>query len=329
MKHYIQTAAFLFVILSTAYAKENSNIFRTGSPAHPTQVFAGCEPSKSNVDLNVNKVKCRIWINGDMWWDLEGTALYEVPVGSGKNSMFAGAIWIGGKDGAGNLKVAAQTYRQSGSDFWPGPMDTVNTSVSPQTCLKYDKHYKITKSEVKNFHEQYQINQDLNYPIPDIIKNWPGNGDSSVQFRQGLQLAPYFDSNGDGRYDINDGDYPKYNIDNNLDPCDKNLLLGDQTIWWVFNDVGNIHGETESQFPIGVEIQAQAFGFNTNDEINNMTFYRYKIILVHCENTVRHKRLHQNRNQPELVNDNMDNWSVFLNLFGEVLTLMSCLSHQH
>jgi hypothetical protein len=41
-------------------------------------------------------------------------------------------------------------------------------------------------------------------------------------------------------------------------------------------------------------------------------FDRYKIILVHCENTVRHKHLHQDRNQPELVNDNMDNWSAFL-----------------
>ena len=59
-----------------------------------------------------------------MWWDLVGNAEYEVPKGSGKNSLFAGAIWIGGKDAAGNLKVAAQTYRQSGSDFWPGPVDT-------------------------------------------------------------------------------------------------------------------------------------------------------------------------------------------------------------
>ena len=46
----------------------------------------------------------------------------------------------------------------------------------------------------------------------------------------------------------------------------------------MFNDNGNIHTETGSESAIGLEIQAQAFGFTTNDEINNMTFYSYKIL---------------------------------------------------
>ena len=41
-------------------------------------------------------------------------------------------------------------------------------------------------------------------------------------------------------------------------------------------------------------------------------FYKYKIVLAHCENITRHKRLHQDRNQPELINDNMDTWAEFL-----------------
>lgn len=41
-------------------------------------------------------------------------------------------------------------------------------------------------------------------------------------------------------------------------------------------------------------------------------FYQYKIILAHCENAVRHKRLRETRNQPELINDEMDNWASFL-----------------
>ncbi|MDQ8039107.1 MAG: GNAT family N-acetyltransferase [Rickettsiella sp.] len=41
-------------------------------------------------------------------------------------------------------------------------------------------------------------------------------------------------------------------------------------------------------------------------------FYQYQIVLVHCENAIRHKRLHQDRHQPELINDNMDNWADFL-----------------
>ncbi len=279
MKSYVKIAVILFSMCGSVHAKENANVFKHSAPTAPNQVLAGCDASKSRADLDINNVRCPIWINGDMWWDLAGTALYEIPLGSGKHSLFAGAIWVGGKDLAGQLKVAAQTYRQSGSDFWPGPIDTVNGIISQQRCNYYDKHFKITFAEVKNFHEEYQVNGNLSYPVPDIIKNWPGNGDFST-YNESHFLAPFYDRSGDGIYNYDDGDYPKYDVDRNqiIDPCDKNRLLGDQTIWWVFNDVGNTHGETGSIYPVGVEIQAQAFGFNTNDEVNNMTFYRYKII---------------------------------------------------
>jgi len=55
------------------------------------------------------------------------------------------------------------------------------------------------------------------------------------------------------------------------------VIKGDQTLWWVFNDKGNIHTESKGA-AIGLEIRAQAFAFSTNDEINNMTFYSYEII---------------------------------------------------
>ncbi|MBA3537650.1 MAG: GNAT family N-acetyltransferase [Tatlockia sp.] len=41
-------------------------------------------------------------------------------------------------------------------------------------------------------------------------------------------------------------------------------------------------------------------------------FHQYKIVLAHCDNITRHKRLQQDRNQPELINDNMDTWADFL-----------------
>ena len=111
------------------------------------------------------------------------------------------------------------------------------------------------------------------YSVPLSILNWPGNGiNGDYQF-----LAPYYDANDDGEYDPADGDYPRYDIDGNLDCNDDDLIYGDQTLYWVFNDKGNIHSETSAD-PIGIEVRAQAFAFATNDEINDMTFYNYKII---------------------------------------------------
>jgi hypothetical protein len=47
----------------------------------------------------------------------------------------------------------------------------------------------------------------------------------------------------------------------------------------VINDVGNIHGASNSPTALGFEIQCQAFAFATADaDINNATFYEYKII---------------------------------------------------
>ena len=54
-------------------------------------------------------------------------------------------------------------------------------------------------------------------------------------------------------------------------------LFGDQTLFWIFNDKGNIHTETEAE-PLGLEIHAQAFGFTSDNEVNDMTFYNYKFI---------------------------------------------------
>jgi len=54
-------------------------------------------------------------------------------------------------------------------------------------------------------------------------------------------------------------------------------LFGDETSYWIFNDKGNAHTESQGQ-PIGMEIRAQAFAFTSNDEINNMTFYNYVLI---------------------------------------------------
>lgn len=277
MKKLSAAAILLAATAFSVQAKENIGQERVVRPGRDNaRIYAGCTDSKGRADLDVNNVRTPIYINGDMWWDLVGNAEYEIPAGSHHYSLFSGAIWIGGKDGAGNLKVAAQTYRQSGSDFWPGPVDTTNATITNDVCQQYDRHWKITLTEVKDFVNYFaEHGGDLSgYPVPEVIKTWPGNGDPSKN--QGRFLAPFEDVNSDGIYNYEDGDYPKFNL-SPVAQCGE-YLLGDQTIWWVFNDVGNIHKETGSTFSIGVEIQAQAFGFNTNDEINNMTFYKYKII---------------------------------------------------
>jgi hypothetical protein len=233
-----------------------------------------CTPTTAQADLDINNVRTTVMVGGDMWWDLTNPK-YEIPKGSGKHSIYAGSLWIGGIDDGGQIKVAAQTYRQSGQDFWGGPLDTLAASITAEKCREYDRHWKVTRQDVEEFIE------DPSKATNDI-RNWPGNGDPSSN--EGQFLAPFYDNNGDGIYDYKDGDYPHYNLSGQYPQVPgyekticNDYLFGDQTIWWVFNDVGNIHSNSGSD-PIGLEIRAQAFAFQTNDEINNMTFYKYQVI---------------------------------------------------
>src|SRR5688572_17872152 len=233
-----------------------------------------CNLPIAQADLDINNVRTTILVGGDMWWDVSNPK-YEVPKGSGKHSLYAGALWIGGYDVVGQLKVAGQTYRQSGGDFWGGPLDTASVTITPDKCNAYDRHWKVSKEDVQEF-------IDNPASATNDIKNWPGNGDGASN--EGVYLAPFVDVDGNGEYNYQSGDYPGYNLSGtyptipgvNTRVCN-DYLFGDQTIWWVFNDIGNIHTATGGD-PIGLEVRAQAFSFQTNDEINNMTFYKYQII---------------------------------------------------
>jgi len=260
--------AFIYALsFSVADAKENvPNGERKAPKNQGAPKASNCAPGAGRTDIDLNNVRATIFTSGDMWWNLQNAPRYEIPVNSNRHSMFASSLWIGGVDNGGNLKVAAMTYRQTGNDFWPGPLDTTDASITADICLQYDKHWKLSRQEVEDF-----VN---NGAAPtEVITTWPGNGD--VSRGQAKFLAPFIDLNGNGFYEPALGEYPGYDIDGTLG-CNAKLF-GDLTLWWVFNDKGNIHSETGG-FPIGIEIRAQAFAFQTNNALNNMTFYNYEII---------------------------------------------------
>ncbi len=275
-------------------------------------VTAGCAPPSSFRFLDINNVRARINTGGDMWWDLPGGigAQYFIPKEGTATSLFSGSLWIGGLDINDQLKLAGLRYRQIGQDYWTGPLTVDGTAaIDENVCAEWDKHFLMERAMVDDFLAWWESdNKSEDYPdyvIPNEILEWPAHGDESKD--QSFYLAPFNDVDGDGIYDPFSGDYPYYDIDNSLCPLNRQLnpddppartyeelytdytvkvwgsilsdqvIKGDQTLWWIFNDKGNNHTETDGA-AIGLEIRAQAFAFSTNDEINNMTFYSYEII---------------------------------------------------
>ncbi len=265
------------------------------------QTTAGCAPAASYEWLDINNVRARINTGGDMWWDLPGGtgSKYFIPKNGSATSMFSGSLWIGGLDINNQLKLAALRYRQVGIDYWTGPLTIDGTAaIDNAVCAQYDKHFKMTRAMVDEFLSHCDPETGVfisseDYTIPKEIIDWPAHGDPSLG--QSYYLAPFYDNDGDGEYNPYMGDYPYYDISNELchtktptmeeqlegsiwgSVLADQVIKGDQTLWWVFNDKGNIHSETKGA-AIGMEIRAQAFAFATNDVINNMTFYSYEII---------------------------------------------------
>ncbi len=107
--------------------------------------------------LDGNKVSARVTSGAERFWDLVNAPAYEVPRGSGKNACFAASLWIGGLDSVGALHVAASTYRQSGHEFYAGPIrqgaayNCGRGYTTPYDCNP-DGALALTGGKVANFY---------------------------------------------------------------------------------------------------------------------------------------------------------------------------------
>jgi hypothetical protein len=231
----------------------------------PVAIFA-----QSNKYLDKNKVKARIFVSNDKFWNYggNGAPAYEVPKGSGKHAMFANSIWIGGLDQGGNLHLAANTYKQSGTDFWPGPLDTANISAyTPSLSTPYNRVWKVDCDDIYKFITAFNNGSVAaqTYTVPDDILKYPAKGAQNFARSQ----EPFYDVNNNGIYDPQqEGDYP--------------LIKGHQQVLSIFNDQRLTHTETQG-LRMGLEIHEQSYAYSdptihdSMQAINYTTFYRYTI----------------------------------------------------
>ncbi len=219
----------------------------------PLLGIAQQSPSYVQDSLNINGVNTSIG-PGSMFWNLSNTK-YEVPQGSGIHSIFAHDLWIGGVDNGGQLRLAAQTYRQGGSDYWPGPISD-SIYQNDINMADWNRVWKVNKAEIDNHIINYS---NGSYIIPEAIENWPAHGD--VSMGQAPNLAPFIDVDNNGMYNPLNGDYPD--------------ILGDQAVYIIKNDVGGIHTESNGE-QIGLEIHMMFYGYRCDNspELNHTVFVK-------------------------------------------------------
>ena len=258
--------------------------------AAPALRASACAPATGLRDLEWNNVRALIETGGSLWQDrATSQAAYEVPKGGGVSSLYAGALWMGGISPDQQLKLAALTFRARGNDYWTGPLTNDGSAeVDADVCSAYDEFFVSTRADAQRhrqwFDAQAAGTADEEFPdgyaIPSYFRDYPAHG--STELNQDYYLAPFQDYDGDGFYSPENGDYPWYDFLQEIDCKNRRRedivpLYGDRNFYWIFNDKGNVHSESQGE-PIGMEIRAQAFAFSTNDEVNNMTFHNYVLI---------------------------------------------------
>ena len=286
MKTKILAIAILLSAISTMDAAvDPANLKKMKDRAMLSGARMDCQPSQAQYDMEINNVRVRLLAGGDLWWDLnDGRYIVpKPPPGFPEvSAIFAGGVWIGGMDPNGALKLAGVTYRTgNATDYYSGPLDEEG-QTNIDVCNDWDRHFVVKGENILMHNENYRTSVENNedYPcntIPEDVKYWPAKGNPFFNEKYDFELpsqnmADFFDMNFDGIYNPCDGDYPIINQRG----CD-GMEIPDEIVFWVFNDNGGPHRLSQAT-AIQMEIQAQAFAYKTQNELNDMTFYRFKLI---------------------------------------------------
>ncbi len=221
-------------------------------------IFVTINNNHTNDTLTINNVSAPFFPIGNAFWDYIGTAMYEVPKGSGKRTIFTSRPWIGGLDNNNDLHITAEQYTANGNDLFYGPVCDTNMLLM-YSDTTFNRVWKITKEEISYHKHNYWKSS---YVVPDAIANWPAEGDTLIG--QNHKMAAYIDNNNDGKYNPRDGDYPK--------------IRGDESVFMIYNDMKKPH--TESGGPaMRVEFHQTAYAYNcpTDSALNNTIFMHYDI----------------------------------------------------
>lgn len=208
---------------------------------------------KSFEVLNLNNINARIGLNALFYDNRNSIAGFEVPKGSGRNTIFAANPWVTGKYND-TVYANVETYgvTTQPNNFisnLSGPIS--NSYAGFDFHLKWDRVWKVNKTDLQYHFANWQ---NAGYQPPQVFLDWPAHGDTTNG--QAFYLAPFVDNNNDGVYNPFDGDYPK--------------IKGQQAIYFIRNDSRT----SNTQHPMQSEVHGMAYAYDcpSDSAINHTVF---------------------------------------------------------
>lgn len=227
------------------------------------QTAGTCALGTASDTLAGNAVRAGLFNTGGLFWK-GGLPLYRVPVAPtgqppAPNAIFAATLWVGGMVD-GQLRTSAADY--ANWEMWPGPLDDGGTLPNAADCTSYDRIWRVSRADLRHAYAGGTPSADL--------RDWP----------VGIGAPAFVDAN---RNTVRDAGEPMVTPTGRAQRIDlaageAPLVLGEQTAWWVMNDVGATK-RTTGTVPIGLEVRVEAFAMPSADAaVDQATVYRYTLV---------------------------------------------------
>lgn len=248
MKKQIKILLQLIVITLTTVGILRAEVDKTGPT---TKTFKSSKKGSDAYFMNINNIKMPMNYEGvlaDVQMTVNGVSVKGGTYSNTDNKyefVFSGGFFMTGKT-PGRDKV------------WG---NGVASASRIQDYLAGTRKYPKTDSKVALY---------------IVDKNDPDFGQSWQDWKEAVELGAYFyDGDGDGKYDPVDK-----NGNNKWDPDeDRPDILGDQTVWCVYNDgVEQAKRRFTAVEPQGIEVRQTVFGFASKGLLGNILFVRYNVL---------------------------------------------------
>jgi hypothetical protein len=215
-----------------------------------------------NSILDVNNLHIPVNSTGHIGFVEDFDGFSEAPAGSGVSIMTSAALWVAGKNEAfGLFKGFFPGYLNTTDLLKPGPVyfGFLVPYDSSVLSSKYNRVWKITNQQIEYHKENYYKN---NYVVPEVILNWPGNGDTSLGMAK--VLAAFVDYNSNEIYEPLLGDHPN--------------IKGDEAIFVMYNDrTGDDNDFDSEKMEAEVHLMLYAYDEPPNTVLGNTVFMSYSI----------------------------------------------------
>jgi len=225
---------------------------------------AGLVPEKTSIQDNYRQVKTQsvqadIYPGSTLFFDGVFGTLTSIKDSSAA-TMLTLSPWIGGLNTDKKLHIATNDFfRTEFSDYRPGMFNAPSTD--------FTRVWATDRKEIRRLREDFLLDQSVDSLVPFDLLTWPAKGNphfqynpdfSPVQTNPELFPAPFVDANGDGVYNVYEGDYP--------------VIKGDRMAWLTFTDSVKHARSRGNPLLVDISVSVYAYDCEQNSTIDGSLF---------------------------------------------------------